>query len=105
MQQHQRTRKHKKQLSTATRNRARSDARHQLYLMAALASDYTSPHMDAIDRCLVHHSTMHQQCLQWEQTSFTPFEPALKRTEATCRHKVIRPRAALYRVPSCPVSC
>ena len=59
----------------------------ELYLMAALSADFTSPHMDAIDRCLVHHGSMHEQCLQWEQTAFTPFEPALKRTEATCRHK------------------
>lgn len=60
--------------------------KEELLLWAALASDYTSPHRDAIDSCIV--AALEPQALDaWEQVNFTPFEPALKRCEATVRQR------------------
>lgn len=66
--------------------------KEELFLLAALCSDYTSPHRDAIDSCIVSHASVVQPLKDWEQSEFVPFEPALKRTEATCLHRVTKRR-------------
>jgi H+-transporting ATPase len=48
-----------------------------LFLLAALASDFTSPHRDAIDECIMG-SVGVEELSEWKQLHFTPFEPALK---------------------------
>ena len=61
-----------------------------IFLAAALAAKREGGNQDAIDKCITDISlgTYHLQFDPYEEEDFIPFDPKIKRTEATIRNKI-----------------
>ena len=60
-----------------------------IFLAASLAAKRDSGNQDAIDKCISEMAvgTYHLNFEPYEEEDFVPFDPKIKRTEATIRHK------------------
>jgi hypothetical protein len=65
--------------------------------LAALAAKWKEPAKDALDT-LVLNAVDLQALDEYEQTDYTPFDPTIKRTEASIKH---RATGACFKVGRC----
>lgn len=56
----------------------------QLLILAALAAKWREPPRDALDTLVLTCADL-PKCDEYTQLDFTPFDPATKRTAATCK--------------------